>query len=295
MLNKNLLNDVSVVIATLGGDFLYNTIEKMNEGTIVPEEILICIPIEYSERVKGLNFSNVEIIKTVCKGQVAQRAVGFSMAKSSFVLQMDDDIYLRKNCLEELLKVVQSCGKIAVGPKLYDRQSGEYHSFLLPSGQKLSLFERLFYFVINGKNGFEPGKIGKSGINIGLPEIPGTWENIDWLSGGCVMHRKENLILANYYPVKGKAYAEDLFHSNLLRINGIKLIRTGNASCDVDFSSSKSSFLGFFKGNFNHLIPMRIFVKSINGSQVRLHLFVVMNILRICYRKLFKFFGRKDA
>jgi glycosyltransferase involved in cell wall biosynthesis len=275
MTNKN----ISVVIATLGGGSLEETIESLNNSSIVPKEIIICIPEEYAIKVKHLNYSNIQILKTKVQGQVSQRAVGFQNAKFPFVLQLDDDIKLDFYCLENLLKIVISKSNIAVGPKLYDNITKEYHSFLTPYSNKLNCYNKLFYFIANGKRGYQPGKISKSGINFGLPEFPGTVYDLDWLCGGCILHRKENLILRNYYPVSGKAYAEDLFHSKLLRSNKIILVRSGEAKCYVDFSSSKGGGILIFFRNFRKsIIPMKIFVRTNNGSLWHLY-FIYIFIL----------------
>lgn len=64
--------DVSVVIPTLGGETLIKTIEKVNSGSIIPAEILVCIPEEEVFRVGNIAIGNVKVIKTKCHGQVAQ-------------------------------------------------------------------------------------------------------------------------------------------------------------------------------------------------------------------------------
>lgn len=281
-------DDVSVVIATLGGDTLLSTIESINSSSIVPVELLICIPSDNANNVAHLKHKNLKIVKTDCRGQVAQRAVGFAIAKSPYVLQIDDDIELDYLCIEELFNIVSSSSDISAGPMLYDKKTGMYHSHLAPSNQRFKYLDKLIYVVANGKQGYTPGKIAKSGINFGLPEKPGTWSNIDWLSGGCILHHKENLVLSNFYPVKGKAYAEDLFHSKLLREKNVVLVRSGKAKCNVDFSSSKGALSSFFRGYLQYLIPMRIFVKSINGSMIRLYLFLILNSFSILLIKKFK-------
>jgi GT2 family glycosyltransferase len=278
MENKN----ISVIIATLGEVSLKGTIESLNEGSIVPLEILICIPEEYAFNVRHLTYPNVQIIETDGRGQVFQRMVGFQKAKFPFVLQLDDDIVLDFYCLENLVEVLISKPNIAVGPKLFDLETGEYHSFLIPDDFKCNWFNKLFYFVANGKSGYQPGKISRSGINFGLPEFPGTFYDIDWLCGGCLLHRRENLVLTNYYPVSGKAYAEDLFHSKLLRDKNIVLVRSGEAKCYVDFSSSKGGgLLKFLRSSWKPSIAMRAFVRSINGSL--LHLYVINFLILIRY------------
>ena len=287
---NDLSDGVSVVIATLGGELLKDTIEQLNKGSIIPTEILICIPEEDFIEGKEMEVFNVKIIKTECRGQVAQRAVGFREARCPYVLQLDDDIILDHSCLEELWKVVSSNAKVAVGPNLYDKSTGEYNSFLLPIKNQLSLFNLLFYFVANGKSGFQPGKISKSGINFGIPELPSRFDDVDWLCGGCLIHRKENLLLTNYYPVSGKAYAEDLFHSKLLRDNGLKLIRSGEAKCYVDFTSSKGGGLFNIIKNFSKpIVPMKIFIKSINGSVTRLWIVHFLLHVRLVLLKINKY------
>jgi glycosyltransferase involved in cell wall biosynthesis len=282
-------NNVSVVIATLGEVSLKKTIESLNNSSIVPKEILICIPSEYAKNTRHYNYSNIKIIKTTVRGQVAQRVVGFQNAKYPFVLQLDDDITLDFYCIEKLLESVISKKNIAVGPKLFDHLTKEYHSFLIPTNTKLVWFNKMFYFFANGKSGFQPGIISKSGINFGIPETPNTFHDVDWLSGGCLMHRKENLILTNYFPCKGKAYAEDLFHSKLLRDNNVILVRSGEAKCYVDFTSSKGGgWLNIIRNISKPLVPMKIFVKSINGSIIHLYFITFLFYVRLLLMKTFK-------
>ena len=89
------LVDISVVIATLGGNTTSRTVSLLNSGSTKPEEILICIPYEYESRVDDLKeINNVKIISTKCKGQVPQRIEGFKKAVSQYVLQLDDDMYI---------------------------------------------------------------------------------------------------------------------------------------------------------------------------------------------------------
>ena len=275
-------NNISVVIATLGGEFLEETIESINNSSIVPKEILICIPEECAINLKHLSYSNTKILKTSVRGQVAQRAVGFQNAKFPFVLQLDDDIKLDLYCLENLLETVISKKNVAAGPKLFDHLTKKYHSYLIPSEIKLVWFNKIFYFLANGRSGYQPGKISKSGVNFGIPETPSTFHNVDWLCGGCLMHRKENLILTNYYPTSGKAYAEDLFHSKLLRDNNVILVRSGEAKCYVDFTSSQGGdWLNIWRNFSKPLIPKKLFVKSINGSIIRLYFMNFLIYIRL--------------
>ena len=281
-----LKGQVSAVIATLGGPSLRKTIEDLNRGTVVPQEILICVPEDEAQRMESFAFPNVKIIRTPCRGQVAQRAYGFRQAKGDFVLQLDDDVHLRPDCLEELLSIVASGESIAAGPKLYDSRTGKYHSFLTPSGAKLTLYERFIYRVINGAAGYQPGRIGLSGLNMGVPDTADDWQ-VDWLAGGCLLHRKENLVLDAYYPFPGKAYAEDLFQCALLRKKGVLLVQSGKAICDPSFDSS--SYLGVKRQIAEYRAyarAMTVLIRNDQRSLLRFYLFLGCHVLRLAARKM---------
>lgn len=280
-------HSLSVVIPTLGGDSLSGTIGHLNQGTVVPDEILVCIPEDYAHRAEGLPFQNVRVVSTVCRGQVAQRAQGFTQARHEFVLQLDDDIHVRKECLESLLNCITRHGNAAVGPKLHDLQSGEYRSYLVPDARTPRWFEQLLFWVVNGPEGYKPGQIGRAGINMGVPDVPEDLTGLGWLSGGCVLHRRENLVTHDYYPFKGKAYAEDLFHSILLWDKGVNLVRCGTAICDVDFSSGQAQDLvKFLKLYLTYARTMTRFVTGIDGSLARLYLFLILNVARLVLEKM---------
>lgn len=278
---------LSVVIATLGGSVLSGTIAQLNRGTFIPAEILVCIPEEESTRIEDLLFANVRVIKTVCRGQVAQRAVGFQQASYELVLQLDDDILVKATCVQEMVGCLMAFGDVAVCPKFYDAKTGKYHAFMLPAGRG-SWFERLMFWVINGSRGYEPGRIGRAGICMGLPEEPGDWLDIGWLPGGCVLHRKKNLVLFDFYPFKGKAFAEDLFHSVLLKQKGIRLMRCGSAACDVDFTPNTAlNPVGFVKWYLAYAKALKELVGKIGGSLSCLYLYLFLNMIKHIASKIF--------
>jgi len=285
MMSNNDKYHVSVVIPTIGGYSLVKTIEKLNSGTLVPQEILVCIPEDRVERIAWVDHENVKVVSTPCYGQVAQRAIGFQQVREQWVLQLDDDIFLDHQCLEDLVKCAVQRKNSAVGPKLFDKETGEYHSHMSIGENGASSYEKILFWVINGRRGFEAGKISKAGINMGVPQEPADWEGVEWLSGGCVLHRKENLILHDYYPFKGKAFAEDLFHSYLLREKGVDLCRCGSATCRVDFSSGISSLGGYLSLFIKSRKALLGFAKMAGGNFVRLNVFLFINLVWIAVRK----------
>ena len=277
---------VSVVIATLGGYSLTSTITALNRGTLVPDEILVCIPEQESPRTAHLFFKNLKIITTACRGQVAQRAFGFRQVRNELVLQLDDDVSLRPNCLRSLVSCVETTQKISAGPKLYDIKTGLYSSFLIPDPQGSTLFQKLMFWVINGRRGYEPGRIGRAGIGMGIPDTMQGCVDVDWLPGGCVLHRRENLVLFDFYPLKGKAFAEDLFHSRLLKKEGVTLMRCNHAECDVDLSSGvQLNPFHFMKSYVAYAAALRQFCKDSGDSSFFLYLFLILNLVRLIARR----------
>ena len=85
-------------------------------------------------------------------------------------------------------------------------------------------------------------KISLAGTNFGInpSEVESDFLNLDWQPGGCVLHKKENLILKDFYPYRAKAYSEDLIHSFLLRQSGTSLFVVMKASCMTDLNQRLS-------------------------------------------------------
>jgi glycosyltransferase involved in cell wall biosynthesis len=279
-------SQVSVVIATLGGDTVWETIDGLNRGTLMPAEILVCIPDREAQRVQGRHVPNLKILVTDVRGQVAQRARGFRAAQAPLVLQLDDDILLDPGCLERLVGFLGDETNLAVGPELYDKGTGRYRSFLARNGSRAGVGESILYWVINGRAGYQPGQIGRAGVNMGVPQS-GDYRDLAWLPGGCVLHRREELELSDFYPFPGKAFAEDLFHSTLLTRKGVRLARCGAARCRVDASSAQAtSVVGTAKDYREYARRMAFLARQTNRSVGRLYLFLALNVIRLFARKV---------
>ena len=66
---------LSVVIPTLGNDILFKTLESINNSSVRPDEIIICLPNDSAISIERFKiYQNIEVLKTKTKGQVAQRA-----------------------------------------------------------------------------------------------------------------------------------------------------------------------------------------------------------------------------
>lgn len=287
---KNELIELSAIIATLGGDSLQATIDSLNQSSIKPNEIIIAIPAGFEERVANISAENVQILVTHSIGQVSQRCEGFSAAKYDFILQCDDDIILAKKCIEELMVASNIMGnECACAASLFFVNSNKsvYHQ------TKKGLISKLYYALLNGREGYKEGIVTKAGTEIGVDITEKTVQDIipvEWLPGGFVLHRRENLILKNFYPHAGKAYSEDLFHSFELRKKGISLFVVKEAKAWIDDPRNKPlpSFNSFFKNLFKDFEARKTYIKLSDRSLSRSYFFYLFMTFSFCIKKLEK-------
>jgi glycosyltransferase involved in cell wall biosynthesis len=277
---------VSVVIPTLGGPTLENTINQINKGTIKPFEILVCIPEGYAHNVTHFKYENVKIVETNFGGQVRQRAYGFKLSKGNYVLQVDDDLELHHDCLERLIEFIGTRTDVSVSPSLLDKNTHQPSSYMKKPDQSTGLLYKLLMWIVNGNEGYQPGVISKAGVNLAYSfEAKNPYE-VEWLPGGCSLHIKANLVLENYYPFSGKAFAEDIWHSAILRNKGVRLYHCPEAVCSLDNSSSQggdiSSLVKIF---FSFSRIMYCFANLTGKNKVRLTAFILLHHIILIGRK----------
>lgn len=280
---------VSVVIATLGGGSLNSTVELLNRGSIRPAEILICIPVEDAGKVSHMQFDNIRILQTDCRGQVAQRLIGLMSARQDFVMQLDDDVFVDVVCVERLLTTLQTLGaKVAVAPALIDRKTG---NSVYKRPVKNGLLLSTYYWLMNGSDGYAPGRIDKSGSSIGVD--PSTSDaaihDVEWVAGGCVLHSRTNLVLENYWPLAGKAYCEDVVHSGILKSKGIRLVIDARARCSIElFDESSFEPKDFFSNLYRDFVGRRYFMRRFSRQSPRIFLFYLTRALNYLYKRFLK-------
>jgi len=234
---KNSRQLISVVIATLGGDMLSDSISILNKGTIRPDEILICIPDQFQNRLPNNLPDNVRLVVTSFMGQVSQRIAGFKEARNNLVFQMDDDVHVHSMALEILADGINELGEYcSISPALINRiDEGSVYMKSRATSWPL----KIYYFIISGLTQPMPGAILDCGIGLGWS--PSTddpsFMAMEWLPGGCVMHNKNNLVTKEFYPFEGKAYCEDLIHSHLLSVKGVKFYMAKDSIASIVLDS----------------------------------------------------------
>jgi len=223
---------ISAVIASLGGPELDATLAALQGGTLAPDEILVCLPAGFEGRASSFASDSVTVRICSCRGQVAQRAEGFRAVRGDLVLQLDDDLTLDANCLENLVSALNGLPRPAtVAPTMLNRstQTSVY-------SRAQSKLRGVFFRLMNGAKGYEPGRVAKSGFGMGVDATgeSGQVIAVEWLPGGCALHRRKNLFLGAFFPFPGKAFCEDLMHSAELVLRGVSLFIVSDAKCYLD-------------------------------------------------------------
>jgi hypothetical protein len=147
----------------------------------------------------------------------------------------------------------------------------------------------IYYWLMNGRKGYREGEIEKSGSPVGVdPAVHGKDQcEVEWLPGGCALHRRENLVLENFYPFSGKAFCEDIPHSLLLRQRKIRLIVVPQALCGVELVSPSSigtqAFWKEIRGDFR---ARSYYMRLTGRNRGRMYIFYVLRVCRYIYKRM---------
>lgn len=228
---------VTVVIPSLGGATLGQTIQGLNAGIYRPAEIIACVPEDAQMPTYFDGVQNLSVLRLPFRGQVKQRAAGFAAARQSFVLQLDDDLEFSSDGLRRLIDSLRALGPgNAVGPVLV--VSGSEEPWAPRASGYLSLLQDAVVGLLHGPpfGRRRMGRIGRTGWNFAVDHrfVEEPLFSVDWLPGGCVLHFRDSVILEDYFPFSGKAYGEDLLMSQILRRRGIKLWVVPSSRCGVE-------------------------------------------------------------
>jgi hypothetical protein len=202
-------------------------------------------------------------------------------------MQLDDDLLVDRECVAYLADALRRHdGKVAVAPSLVHRSTGES---IYKRPARRNLLTNVYYRLMNGADGFREGQIQKSGGAIGVDPSAGQreWYDTEWLAGGCVMHRRENLVLEHFFPLPGKAYCEDIIHSHHLTSRGVRLIIDPRAICAVDDLADHSvGVREFWKMLIGDYRARRYFMELSGRPRFRLYLFVFFRALKYAGARL---------
>jgi Glycosyltransferases involved in cell wall biogenesis len=104
----------AVVIRTLGngGDKYKQLLDSILQQTVVPEEIIVVIPMGYTlDYITG----SEKVIYSE-KGMIIQRAVGIQAATSDYILVVDDDVCFNKTFISDIFSAINDTGADVIVP-----------------------------------------------------------------------------------------------------------------------------------------------------------------------------------
>jgi hypothetical protein len=210
------------VIASVGGASLYDVISRLKASSYEIYEIIVVLPQGVALDPAYVADHGLLEIQSPKKGQVAQRALGLGVAQGQLVIQMDDDLcfdtHFLKRYVECFVDLSATHSALALGPR-FAHKLGVRRSNRVFSAVR-EFLKSIYLFTLGGL----PWSKDRMGTCSNLTFAAGYDETEEgnsmisqWLAGGCVLTRKDNLILDDFYPFQGKAYCEDLLHSRLRR------------------------------------------------------------------------------
>jgi GT2 family glycosyltransferase len=206
---------ISIIIPTLG-NFDVNNLKHqiVDNSENIKFEIIFCIPKKnFSKLTKLLKYKNIRIVRSKNYNQVRQRLEAVKYARYNFILQLDDDIILRKFFLTKIYKSSKNLGnKFCLSPIFRDVVTKKIiykkHSFLS------KLFYKIFFQIDIDKN---YGKLTSFGLAVDFSPNSKNIDSVDWLPGGCMLTKKTYYknINGNIFQNHEKSYYEDVYFSIL--------------------------------------------------------------------------------
>ena len=219
--------DLTIVVPSTLINIKNNWISQINYFCSVGIKIIISIPpnsckIEAYE--KGF-LRNIRIINSKKKGQVHQRQNAYIYCKTKLIMHLDDDVIIDLDSLTNLLKQLD---KLPPNSCIAPRMNKNKNYF------KPNNLEKIRNYILFLNTDPQPGSISITSLPVPhLFKKNDCFEvdEVEWLPGGLIILRKSDIINEDYFKFKGKAYCEDLIHSEILRQKGVRLFLSNKYFC----------------------------------------------------------------
>jgi hypothetical protein len=271
---------LSIVIASIGRPCLFLTLRCISHWSKPPDEVIVVLPKGSKFLIRPADYKfKLHIFVAPDVGQVSQRIHGFSHAKCDLVMQLDDDVLIDYLSYCEMQSVLEMHSDAVASPIFVDIKTGNC-IFGAPVGTFAKAKDAITSLIVGSARWpAKMGKISRAGIPYGVNRECMTLDflEVEWQSGGCVLHHRRNLELSNFYPFSGRAALEDLFHSFLLRSKKLKLIMCKNATCQMESVTSVANL----KSVLHEYRVLREYVRLAELSLFRLRLWLLASIFRL--------------
>ena len=271
--------DLSLVVATHQGK---NRLEKLIKSVLnsshIPKEIIIIgTNQEDIDNIKKYN-ENLNIIFKVSKhkNQVYQRKIGLDLVSCNFILQLDDDIRLRKDTLSVLYNEIKNNNYKRIIAGTLVNENFEPADIRWVSAYNKYYIIRMVVFLLNNFKKVKPNTLIFSGRPI--PHINNDKSEIEWLNSSLCFH-KNSLKDYSRYKSFGKSYYEDIFTSHNYFCKGYKLDKINQAIL-IHPNTKKFSILDHIKSIKNQYIIVKTYSKSYIFFFLDILIFSVIFLIR---------------
>jgi|688.fasta_scaffold35932_5 hypothetical protein len=282
---------ISIVIPSLGDKKVIKVIDFLNKDKNYKiSEIILSVPKNKKNHLEHIisRYKNVKILSVNRRSQVYQRIQGFKAANENQILQLDDDIFINIKSIKILIKrIIQLDSRRCFAPIYKDFNGNFLHKKKNSILYKIHLIIMLLLFgsikKINEMGSFDNALVyyGEFNSNILLKYL-----EVDWLLGGCIIHKKKNLILNNFFPFNGKSFCEDLIHSIKLKNKGIKLY----VDRDAFVLCKQEDSINNFKQFKSFIFGLNLFINSQNYNYYnvvrKLYFFIFYQFIKIFIKKI---------
>ena len=267
------LNDLTIVVPSNLINIKKNWIKQINNYILSGIKVIISIPpdIDKKEVFKRGFVNKINIINAESRGQVKQRYIAYKYCYSELIMHMDDDIMLDIRILKNLINDYSLLPeKSCLAPYLNEYSNQEENNLLR------RLKDTILFFGKSKKY----GTVGISSFPIPYKRFEETkYSEVDWIPGGLLLIRKKYCLYYDYFNLPGKAYCEDLIHSQLLKKKGVRLFISNTCSYYTKIAKYKdlslSSFFSYIKNDFIARNYYRKIIKNPSLPMLIVYFFII--------------------
>jgi N-acetylglucosaminyl-diphospho-decaprenol L-rhamnosyltransferase len=151
----------------------------------------------------------------------AANNIGIRQASAPLVLLLNNDTIVPARALEMLAARLVQTGAVAAGPRLVDAQGHpevSFGSMLSPASEAVQL--------VRGRLAASRSRLARRYI----ANLVGRERFVDWVSGGCLLVRREAAVAAGLFDERYFLYEEDVDFCAALRAAGGRILFTPAAS-----------------------------------------------------------------
>ena len=246
-----------------------------------PKEVIICGTHKSDISLLSKDFlknNNISFIVSKFANQIYQRNLALSKVKTSYILQLDDDLILDSNAIENYCRHFNKANtnkKIVSGYTVLP--NGEHMCSRVKALYENSRLIRMFYSFMNGFEEVKNMTILKSGRICPLVLEHQKDDQPEWLSS-CLMFHKDAIDNQSMHlgdgVFEGKAYYEDVLFTLLLRKKGFTLILDKDIILTHPFTTSIKPL-----EYINTISRQKKLLERTGGSYVLFYLDVIASIL----------------